>query len=334
MKMTALSFNKTGYDPFIDFLKAFSIFSVILAHNLPTFLWDYCQFRLWAGMQVPMFILIQVFHAYKKEEKPTIKWTSLLKRIVIPFVLIQTVIFLFRLLSTSSFRNVLVSSAIGGGYGPGSYYFWIYIQMAIILVLIWPLVKKLTLFQLTLVFLLFSVGCEVLFSIINLPNAVYRLLAVRYVFLIPLAYGWVKQGVVLNVKTLTLSFISIAAVVFFSYNKTNLEPLFYSTGWTTHRWICYFYTPVLLTYLLWLLFNRMNNVNWVSTVVKELARSSYEIFLVQMLVFVAFPARRLDFISTVYLRLPLWMVLTFLFSIVGGILLNRLLQKVYTTKTK
>lgn len=330
--MTSLSFNKTGYDPFIDFLKAFSIFCVILAHNLPTSLWNYCQFRLWAGTQVSMFILIQVFHAYKKEKRPTIKWASLLKRIVLPFVFVQIVILLFRSLFACSFREALIGSIKMGGYGPGSYYFWIYLQMAIIFVLIWPLVKKLTLSQLTLVFLLFSVGCEVLFSVINLPDAVYRLLAVRYVFLIPLAYGWVKQGVVLNVKSIALSLISIAAVVFFSYNETNLEPFFYNTGWTTHRWICYFYIPVLLTYLLWLLFNRMRNVNWVSSIVKELARSSYEIFCVQMLVFVVLPITRFTFIQSTLVRVPVWMILTFALSVVGGVSFNRLLQKVFVVQ--
>lgn len=335
MTATTISFNKTGYDPFIDFLKAYAIIFVIVAHNFPTVFWNYCLFQVWADMQAPIFILIQVFHAYKKGNPPTIKWSSLLKRIVLPFVAIQGIILSLRLFfSSESTHNVLISSVIGGGYGPGSYYFWIYIQVAFILVWIWPLVKKLTRKQITWLFLLLSIGCEVLFSVINLPDYVYRLLAVRYLFLIPLALIWVDKGVELNAKNVLLSIVSIAAVIFFSFSKLDLEPLFYQTGWSTHRWICYFYLPILLTYALWLVFNQLKKSETISLVIKEIAKCSYEIYLFQMLVFVALPASRLDFISSVYLRLPLWMVLTFLFSIVGGILLNRMLQIIYTVKTK
>jgi hypothetical protein len=113
-----VSFNKTGYDPFIDFLKAYAIIFVVISHSFPTELWKYCLFQVWADMQVPIFILIQVFHAYKKGSAPTIKWSSLLKRIVIPFFAIQGVILFFRLFfSLESERNILISSVIGGGMG-------------------------------------------------------------------------------------------------------------------------------------------------------------------------------------------------------------------------
>ena len=329
-----ISFNKTGYDPFIDFLKAYAIIFVVVAHNFPSELWKYCLFQVWADMQVPMFILIQVFHAYKKGTAPRIKWSSLLKRIVLPFVVIQAIILSLRLLfSSESPYNVLVSSVIGGGYGPGSYYFWIYIQVAILLVWIWPLVKKLARIQLTCLFLFLSIGCEILFSVINLPDFVYRLLAIRYLFLIPLALVWIDKGVELNVKNVALSVVSIASVVFFSFSNLNLEPFFYQTGWATHRWICYFYLPILLTNVLWIVFNQVKRVDMISSAIKEVARCSYEIYLAQMLVFVVFPMSRLSFIQSSYIRLPIWMILTFAISILGGILLNRAEQRLYVFKS-
>lgn len=287
-------------------------------------------------MQVPLFILIQAFHAYKKGIAPAIKWRPLFKRIVFPFVFIQAVILFFRFLSgQGSMRNILFSSVIRGGYGPGSYYFWIYIQVAVIIVWIWPLVKKLTRNQLTWVFLLFSIGCEILFSIINFPDYVYRLLAIRYLFLIPLALIWVEsRGVELNVKNIFLSVLSIAAVIFFSFSKVNLEPVFYQTSWSFHRWICYFYLPILLTYALWLLFNQLKNSERLMSIIKITAKSSYEIYLVQMLVFVVFPINRISFIQSQYLRLPIWMLLTFVISILGGILLHMILQRPVILKVK
>lgn len=196
------------------------------------------------------------------------------------------------------------------------------------------MVKKLTRNQLTWLFLILSVGCEILFSIINLPDFIYRLLAVRYLFLIPLAMVWIDKGVELNVKYVVLSMVSIAAVIFFSFSKLNLEPLFYNTGWAFHRWICYFYLPILLTYALWIVFNEVKMLEKFSIVIREVAKCSYEIYLVQMLVFVAFPMSRLSFIQSTYLRLPIWMILTFAISIFGGILLNSVLQRLYVVKAK
>lgn len=328
-----ISFNKTGYDPFIDFLKAYAIVFVVVAHNFPASLWNYCLFRVWADMQVPLFILIQVFHAYKKGKAPKIKWPSLLKRIVLPFFCIQGLIVAFKsILGGGDFWTYLKIGLLeGGGYGPGSYYFWIYIQMALILVIVWPLFLKLGRRKLIWLCLLFSVGCEILFSLIDLPDTIYELLAVRYLFLIPLAIPWINEGVVLNRENVVLSIISIGAVVFFSFTKVDLEPIFFNTGWATHRWICYFYLPVLLTYALWLGFKIIRRSSVLFALVKTVANSSYEIYLIQMFVFVFLPYSTFDFISNTFVRLSIWMVLTFALSLLGGIILNRV-RNIITVK--
>ena len=41
---------------------------------------------------MPMFVLIQVFHAYKKGVQPKLNWASLFKRICLPFAAIQVLI--------------------------------------------------------------------------------------------------------------------------------------------------------------------------------------------------------------------------------------------------
>ena len=63
--MTSFCLNKKGYDPFIDFVKGFCILSVVLTHSLPVWLQQHTLFSLWGGMAVPLFLMIQVFHAYK-----------------------------------------------------------------------------------------------------------------------------------------------------------------------------------------------------------------------------------------------------------------------------
>jgi len=70
-KAKTVSFNKTGYDPFIDFIKAYAILCVLIGHTLP--FTDYWGYGLWAGMQVPLFVLVQVFHGFKKDTINEIK---------------------------------------------------------------------------------------------------------------------------------------------------------------------------------------------------------------------------------------------------------------------
>lgn len=106
-------------------------------------------------------------------------------------------------------------------------------------------------------------------------------------------------------------------MLFFSLLKIDLEPLFYNTGWACHRWICYYYLPILLTYALWLLYDSFFKVGWMSVFVREIGKSSYGIYLVQMSVFVLFPIQYIDFITLPLIRLIVWMLLTFMLSIGG-----------------
>ena len=280
MTAKVLAFNKTGYDPFIDFLKAYSIFLVVIAHILPSALYKYVLFQVWGDMQVPMFILIQVFHAYKKDARPKLNWTTIFKRIICPFFIIQAVIICFKFLT--GHEIIWTDFICKGGYGPGSYYIWIYLQIAFLLVIIWPWLNRLTLKQSLYAFLIVSVGFEILFSAINCPEALYRLLCTRYLFLVPLALIWVRKGVVLNWKTILLSLLSISAVLFFVFTNFDLEPIFFNTKWKFHRWICYFYLPFLMTYVLYLVWIKIKSINWIDNLIKWAATRSYEIFLAQM----------------------------------------------------
>ena len=319
MTAKALTFNKTGYDPFIDFLKAYSIICVVIAHILPAEFYKYILFQVWGDMQVPMFVLIQVFHAYKKGLKPKLNWSSILKRIILPFIAIQAVIIGFKALVGG---GILWTSFItSGGYGPGSYYIWIYLQIAFLLVLLWPWLRRLSLNQALFCFLIISVGFEFICSVIDCPDWLYRLLCVRYLFLIPLGMIWIEKGVELNWKTLVLSLLSIVAVLFFVFTRYDLEPFFYNTGWKTHRWICYFYLPLLLTYCLYLVWGKFKELTWTENAIKWTAARSYEIFLAQMAVFACFSISALSLTSKSLVRFAFWAMLTFAFSLVfGGII--------------
>lgn len=86
-----VTFNTKGYDGFIDFIKAYAILCVLFGHTFTPIL-DKVAYGVWAGMQVPLFILVQSFHTYKID-KATVNLLRILTRVVLPFVGFEAVAF-------------------------------------------------------------------------------------------------------------------------------------------------------------------------------------------------------------------------------------------------
>ena len=196
-----------------------------------------------------------------------------------------------------------------------------YIQIAIILYCVRPLFEKGNLFKQAIFWIALCEGLEVLESYANLPDFIHRLLAVRYLFLIYLAWVWVKKGIIINKHTILLSVFSGLSIAYFYYDKVNNEPLFFITGWTYHRWPCYFYVSTLLCYVLYEIYARISQFDIIDRTVKLLAKCSYEIFLVQMAVIAVFP--NFNFILNENYAFPLWIAIVWFVSILGGYWFNK-----------
>lgn len=169
---------------------------------------------------------------------------------------------------------------------------------------------------------------DIICSITHMPEQLYRLLALRYVFLILLGYMWVKQGIVLNKRTIALAVCSILATLFFSYTNFDLEPLFFTTGWKTHRWLCYYFIATLFIVFLKRVYNKVSKHQIVNKIIREIGKCSYDIYLFQMAVFTLFTSNQLSFIENNHVRIMLWMVIAFLASIVGGVVFNKMKLKI------
>lgn len=85
-----IKLKRDGYDEYLDYLKGMSIIMVLINHGAQNIV-DMALFPIWIYEAVPMFLLIQVFHAYKKRtvQNPSIK--KIWERILRPFVYTQIV---------------------------------------------------------------------------------------------------------------------------------------------------------------------------------------------------------------------------------------------------
>lgn len=138
--MFTVCLNKHGYDPYIDFLKGLCIVWVVLTHNLSAAVRDVTAFPYWGSMAVPLFLLIQVFHAYRKgveNVKVEYNLSKLFHRIILPFLVATAVVLAIKfVLNPAAFGNCLHRALLNGGVGPGCYYPWVYVQFFFILPLL------------------------------------------------------------------------------------------------------------------------------------------------------------------------------------------------------
>ena len=149
-----------------------------MGHTIP-FLKE-TGYSLWYGMQVPLFVLIQSFHALKKESYSfSIKKIS--KRIIYPFLLIQIIPIVYEFFINGYTNKLITSWLIGGVYGSGAYYPWIYLQLAFLLAIIRPYLEKGTKTLTLIVVLAICEGLEISTTIIGLPDWLYRLLAIIFI---------------------------------------------------------------------------------------------------------------------------------------------------------
>ena len=177
--------NKNGYEPFLDFLKAYAIIGVLLGHTIPYL--DETGYSLWYGMQVPLFVLIQTFHVFKKETYQ-LNIPKIVKRVLLPYVLIQILPLWYFIYKGIRFADIIGYYTNGGGIGPGSYYPWIYLQLAFILSFVKPLFEKTSSSYMFIVFVVICEGLEILTSLLHISDGLYRLLSIRYTFLIYLRW--------------------------------------------------------------------------------------------------------------------------------------------------
>lgn len=171
---------------------------------------------------------------------------------------------------------------------------------------------------------------ELFVSLINMPDWLYRLLAIRYFFLIYLGWLWVRNGIEINIKTIIISLFSMGAIIYFQYYYTPIEPWFYDTAWKSHRWPCFYYVSTLMCGMLYYLHLQIMGNEFVTRITRMLAKCSYETFLLQMVVVPIMPA--MDFVENPNLRLLLRISLIFAICIIGGyyfnLIYNRLLQRI------
>lgn len=312
----------------IDILKSLAMIAVIFIHCVPReFLYaSFSPYHIWQA--VPVFMLLAGFNtanSYRKRDFETLAefynpsfMYKKVERLIFPFaaVWLGQVILLFLFKDGISFWQLLLQFPTGG-WGPGSYFVPIIVQATLILPLIYLLMKK-NLNVMTFVLFIISMMMEMVCLWLGVSEDLYRILVVRYIFVLALGVWLAFNYKKINYKWLApmaaLSVIYITGVNYFGL-KIIMEPV-----WLSQHAPAFFYTLLLM--LVCLKAYKVKGDHFISRTLIKIGQASYHIFLTQMVYF--------WFIPNMFAGLPsyLYVLISVMLCFTAGVLFFELENKV------
>ena len=314
MKSRVIVINET-YSEFIDVLKGVAILFVLLNHTIPTDIKKYIGFDLWAGLGVPLFLLIQSFHFFKKKDYAGIHYSRILTKLIIPYLIAQISVFVIKCTLGVTMKDIFGDFCESLGFGPGEYYIWIYLQFLLLLPFVGWVFKSLSQKHVWIISIICCMALEIFCSYTIDDDHVYKFLFFRYSFILFLGYLWGKYGIVLNMVYMLLTFVSIVSIIVFDYIGMDLEPIFYnSLEWKCFHWIIYFYPFALLPFILRKIYLALPE--YLKSVLISMGRNSWYIFCLQIVVFSFMSKKVFRFIGNDDVAGFLYLICSIMLSIV------------------
>lgn len=270
-----------------DFWKGICILFVIITHSAWT---DEERLRylfpLYIEMAVPLFMIITGYLNAKSFHKNNVNTLEMayeknqIKRkflkYSVPYLCVWGLESILFLVKKITFKEWVLSVFVGG-YGPGSYYYPVLIQLIFIYPIIYFIVVKYKEKGMYGV-LLGELLCEIIKIPWNIAASTYRLMILRYIPLLAFGtyiylYGKEKLKPVFLYVCGGLGFAFIAATQYWGYKP---QILFWWTG-----------TSSLATLFIWPLFYLIMKKQdlFHNKVLELIGRNSYHIYLIQMVYF-------------------------------------------------
>lgn len=316
----------------IDVLKACAIISVILLHTLPwkeRFLIG-APFHIWQA--VPVFMLLigynfsnsSILKGYTSL-KDVYQWSLVRRRVLnifIPFFIIALVRLVLQFILNDQVNwQSFITGIFMGDFEHGGYFIPVMIQTLIIVPILFVILRK-NIKRNTILLLIFTYILDWGVILYNIRGDLYRILVIRYLFVIVLGLWLGMKKDKIDYRKLLLlalgSFIYITSIYYFELNTT-LE-----TYWQAQHGPAYFWT--LLIVIIFLKFFTINSENLLMNCLSRIGQASYHIYLVQMIYYWLIN-------QYVYkMSLGAHMILNILVCSLLGILFNKINNHVYFIK--
>ena len=305
--------------PQINFIKGIAIISVILLHAFGSSRNDsiYAQYHI--AQAVPLFLLISCYLGYLSFQhkgmslKNYFSYNKIIiffKRIFLPFIISQIVIVLTLIIRDSYSSYTILNCIIWyGGFGPGSYYPYLYLQFWILLPFLFICLNKANKLTGGGIVIVSVIGDILFVKVGFLSNEIYRMSLLRYLFIGYLAFFLLEKKMfikTLNIMVvLLLACVGMAFVFAHKYLNVDLQPIFYSGGWRGYRFPMYFYTLVVFC-VLYKLYDYIPS--FVQVIINKIGKYSWAIFCMQMIFFTLI-GNRFHFNIYIYTSVSLFIII-------------------------
>lgn len=282
-------------DPNIDMVKGLAILSIVLKHSLDPDTARFLPLGLTVFRALPVFMVLVGFNGARSYMRRG--WTRIgqcydlrylwkkMIRIIRPFLVVfifEAIFATFIVTGRGETWGTVAKAFISGGWGPGSYFIPVVIQLLLLLPLVYLALER-NLAGGLLAFLAVDLSIEAILYLSHVDAAVYRLTSFRYFFAVSLgvflALRPAKNWIFLAVGSLT-GFLYMLAL------NTGHAGVIAALGWPTHKAPVYVYDLMVVSLLLSSL--PRADMSWLSRMFRYLGKASYHIFLVQMAYFFVF----------------------------------------------
>lgn len=272
----------------LDIIKGVMIIFIITTHFRFIYPDDYRKFGFffWIDMAVPVFMIITGYLMtiqFERKKITTLQQAWALE-IVIPKLLRFIVPFIFSMMIELPFLAVnngygivdIITILFRGGEGPGSYYTQVLIQLVFFFPLIYLCIKKYDFFGVVLSFVITAIWEAVQYSW-GTDGYTYSLLMFRYISI--LAFGsYIAIGKIQANGSVLTSMFFVGAVWQALLNYVPLEPIFMNVAWARVNYI----PTLFIMPIMYVLIKKFNNSEIRITILQELGKASYNIYLTQM----------------------------------------------------
>ncbi len=325
----------------LDYIKAIAMVSVIINHcNFTAQMEKDMLYPFFIGLAVPIFIVVSGFTfslSYQKKETLGLKhWYAResilpkLSRFVMPFILIFLLELIYKLTIDNMAFNLtsIIRTFFFGGYGPGSYYIPIIIQMLFIFPLCYCLVRKYG-FKGVLILGLIQLIYQFAVYYLDLPDIYYKRIFLRFlIFLGGGIYIFLHKEDILNSKgkkiLLLLSFVVGCIYIYVANYQGHVPAIFLAWRRTAMPTILYVF-PVLAVVIATCLHKKIPGKG--GDFFSLIGQASYHIFLVQMFWFHIGWEKTLTYGVEVIVNLALTLTLGILFYRAEASLRRQLKQR-------
>lgn len=318
----------------IDFIKGCAILSVLLLHSLSNGVRTLIYSEVHIAQAVPIFIAVTFYLSFINLQKCSnyIKYwfakrriKSLFRRIVFPVFAMNIAMIVIML--AFGYKYLIINLLRSGGGGPGSYYLWIYLQLWLLMPVIYKMFNAKHKYQGIVLILIVSILCNILCSVLRFPPNIYRLLCVRYLFLSAIAWVWIYR---MQFNRFLIYGLSVCSLVYLEFIAgSDPQPFVYEGGWSSQNYPIYFWTYSLIIGLLYL-YSKIKHLK-IRRLICWMGCNSWEIFVMQMFVFGCFRPGMCNIFSST-LNQVIYVFVTLTASIIPIVIYEKVRIKLLNSK--